>query len=359
MSKIQYNFSFRQKDGGWQVILSYKDPSGRWRQKSKQGLKSKKAAKAAGDDLLEKVESLMAATPISDELDGITLKEFAEYVFRDRHLTYNTVITYRYALEKFGALVGRPVRDITYLDIQSAMATWDYAQNTACVAITCLKLVMSFAVSPYRLRGDNPALEIKRPKDGRCRKVRSLTESEFSMLLENMPKYGWKAFLPCAIAGYAGLRLGEVLGLSWDDIDLKKGQIAVTKQYGRIGHKQWGIAPLKNGEKGRRVIPIPQPLVKILKDYKDSQPLSFSRSLWPQGRPYNWDVNRRICEIIPGVSIHALRHTYATRLLANGVDIKTVSALLGDTVNTVLNVYVDYTDDMREKAAKSVKEIFG
>ena len=153
MLKFQYNFSYREKDRGWQVILSYKDQAGRWRQKSKQGLRTKKAAKAAGDDLLEKVNELMAAAPISDELDGITLKEFAEYVFRDRHLTYNTVITYRYALEKFGALVGRPVRDITYLDIQSAMATWDYAQNTACVAITCLKLVMSYAVSPYRLRG--------------------------------------------------------------------------------------------------------------------------------------------------------------------------------------------------------------
>ena len=359
MPKFQHNFSYREKDGGWQVILSYKDSSGRWRQKSKQGLKSKKAAKAAGDDLLEKVEGLMAAEPISDELDGITLKEFAEYVFRDRNLAYNTIITYRYALGKFDGLGNTPVRDITYLDIQRAMSTWGYAQNTVVVAITVIKLVMSYAVSPYRLRQDNPAQEIKLPKDGRCRKVRALTESEFTLLLKKMSDCGWKVFLPCAIAGYAGLRLGEVLGLSWDDIDLKRGQINVSKQYCRIGHNNWDIAPLKNGEKGRRIIPIPPALKRILKEYKDSQPLSFDRSLWPQGRPHNWEVNRRIAKIVPGVSIHALRHTYATRLLANGVDIKTVSALLGDTVNTVLNVYVDYTDDMREKAAESVKEIFG
>ena len=65
-----------------------------------------------------------------------------------------------------------------------------------------------------------------------------------------------------------------------------------------------------------------------------------------------------IKKIVPDASIHSLRHTYATMLLANGTDIKTVSALLGDTVSTVLNVYVDYTDDMRRKAAQSIEKIF-
>lgn len=164
MPKFQYNFSYREKDGGWQVILSYKDSSGKWRQKSKQGLRTKKAAKAAGDDLLEKVEGLMAAAPISDELDGITLKEFAEYVFRDRNLAYNTLLIYRYAILKFGDLVDKPVRDITYLDIRKAMDQWDYALETIQLNIRCLKLVMRYAVSPYHLRTDNPAQEIKPPQ---------------------------------------------------------------------------------------------------------------------------------------------------------------------------------------------------
>ncbi len=358
MPKIQYNFSYRQKDGGWQVILSYKDLSGRWRQKSKQGLKSKKTAKAAGDDLLEKVEGLMAAEPISDELDGITLREFSEYVFRDRNLAYNTLLIYRYAILKFGDLVDKPVRDITYLDIRKAMESWDYALETIQLNIRCIKLILRYAVSPYHLRTDNPAQEIKPPKNGRKQKIRALTQAEFSALMEYMATQDDKYYMPCAIAGYTGLRFGEIMGLTWDDIDFRKSTISVTKQYGRVEHGREDIRPLKNGEKGRRVVPIPPALLRILREYKARQPLSFSRTLWPQGRPHNWNVNRRIHKILPDVSTHSLRHTYATRLLANGVDIKTVSALLGDTVTTVINVYVDYTDDMRRKAAENILKIF-
>ena len=56
--------------------------------------------------------------------------------------------------------------------------------------------------------------------------------------------------------------------------------------------------------------------------------------------------------------MHSLRHTYATRLLSHGVDIKTVSALLGDTVATVINNYVHYTDDMRKQASSMINNIF-
>ena len=62
---------------------------------------------------------------------------------------------------------------------------------------------------------------------------------------------------------------------------------------------------------------------------------------------------------LPNNSIHDLRHTYATKLLSNGVDIKTVSALLGDSLPTVLKIYVHYSDDMRLKAAGKVADIFG
>ena len=58
-------------------------------------------------------------------------------------------------------------------------------------------------------------------------------------------------------------------------------------------------------------------------------------------------------------SVHDLRHTYATRLLAEGIDIKTVASLLGDTITTVELIYVHYTDEMREKAADDINRIFG
>ena len=54
-----------------------------------------------------------------------------------------------------------------------------------------------------------------------------------------------------------------------------------------------------------------------------------------------------------------MRHTYATRLLYNGVDVQTVAALLGDTVEIVISTYIHYVDEMRKNASESVSRIFG
>ena len=53
------------------------------------------------------------------------------------------------------------------------------------------------------------------------------------------------------------------------------------------------------------------------------------------------------------------RHTYATTLLGNNVDIQTVASLLGDNINTVIKTYIHYSDEMRKNAADNVANIFG
>lgn len=353
-----YHFSFRERSGAWQVILSYKDQAGRWRQKSKQGLATKKAAKAAGEKLLEVVKEAMAAQPIDSELTDISLKEFSEYVFQSRHLAYNSILAYRCALNKYGAeLLAMPVRKITYLDIQRAIRGWTCSLASYRMYLSCLKLILSQAVEPYHIRQDNPAQALRPPRAGKKHKVRALTMDEFHAVLEHMKERPMKYFVACAIAGYAGLRIGEIDALTWDDVNFTAHELHVNKQYSRIRKGVKGIKPLKNGASGCRTLPIPPPLLKILKHWRQTQPLTFNRSLWDT-IPYSSTMARYIHEVIPDASIHSLRHTYATMLLAHGEDIKTVSALLGDTVNTVLTVYVDYTDDMRKHAANAVCKIF-
>lgn len=63
-------------------------------------------------------------------------------------------------------------------------------------------------------------------------------------------------------------------------------------------------------------------------------------------------------ESFPDHTMHDFRHTYATRLLSSGMDIKTVASLLGDTVATVERVYIHYTDEIRAKAAEDINRIF-
>lgn len=355
---LTYRFSYRERNNAWQVILSYKDHTGRWCQKTKQGFPTKKSAKVAGEKLLVSVKEKMKSQPIAAELIDISLADFSEYVFQSRHLAYNTILAYRYAIKNYGKrLLSMPVNKITYLDIQRAMMDWDCSLASYRLYITCLRLIMSQAVEPYHIRQDNPAQGLKPPREGKKHKVRALTMEEFHAILNHMKQRPMKYYVACAIAGYAGLRIGEIDALTWDDVDFTKKELHVNKQYARTSKGKKGIKHLKNGASGCRTLPIPAPLMQILKQFKQTQPLSFNRSLWDT-IPYSSTLARYIHEVIPDATIHSLRHTYATMLLAHGEDIKTVSALLGDTVTTVLHVYVDYTDDMRRNAADTVNRIF-
>lgn len=360
---LEYNFTFREKDKGWQVILSYKSIHGAWKQKSKQGFKTRKEAKIYAETLLdqikEKAESEQAAKELPIELQGITLREFADIVFRDRHLEYNSLISYSNSLSRFGSqLLDMPVADIRYVDIRASMQNWRYAASTQQQSIVCLKMVLGQACTPYNLRIDNPARSLRISSKKKQKKLCALTMEELNTLLSSLSQKNIKVYTICAIAGLAGLRFGEILGLTRADIDLTKGTISVTKQFNRIGKKQYGMKSIKNGKNGYRTVPIPERLCQIITQYKKVAPLDISGRLFPSRISNSSIINVKIQRIFPHTTIHDLRHTYATLLLAHGENIKTVAALLGDDVATVLNTYVDYTDDMRKQATKSIEKIF-
>jgi integrase len=157
--------------------------------------------------------------------------------------------------------------------------------------------------------------------------------------------------LAIAICYYTGLRRGELLGLTWKDVG---NDISVTKQL----DTQHNITTDPKTKNSFRSIPIPQALRKMLKQYHDTQPLDISRRIFP--RPYGtyYGMKQAMKLISKDLSPHCLRHTYATNLLAKGMDIRTVAALLGDNAKTVINTYIHYNDDMRSAAAKEIEKIF-
>ena len=71
-----------------------------------------------------------------------------------------------------------------------------------------------------------------------------------------------------------------------------------------------------------------------------------------------WQINTYLKRFGDNLSAHNLRHTYATKLLANGLDVKTVSSLLGDTPQMVMKTYVHDNDEMKAAASNAVAKIF-
>ena len=145
---------------------------------------------------------------------------------------------------------------------------------------------------------------------------------------------------------YSGLRIGELLALTWDDIDFIAGVLSVTKSchdgWGKEGYRRIVESP-KTGS-SVRLIPIPKQLHGVLKRAKKEIGGTYvvGGDKLISVRSYQRSFELLLKKLnIPRRGFHALRHTFATRALECGVDVKTLSELLGHKNPTVtLNRYV-------------------
>ena len=162
---------------------------------------------------------------------------------------------------------------------------------------------------------------------------------------------------------YTGLRIGELLALEWADIDLQKRLLTVSKSC-YFGKNKDGIyarvvgTPKTNSS--RRQIPIPKQLIPLLRQIK----WQGSRYVISnKGQPISTRSYQRTFALllkrlhIPHKGFHTLRHTFATRALECGMDVKSLSEILGHRSPTVtLNRYahslMEYKRDMMNRLGK-------
>lgn len=351
---MQYNFTIRKKDGNYQIIVSYKDGL-KWRQKSKQGFVTQREAKLYGQIIIEELKKTVT-NPLDDSLKDITLIQFYNiYMEENKPDVYSTFKAYDNAFKKFKSLFNKKVKDITEIHIRNTLNSLDVSISTKNMCITIISKVMKYAVSPYKIINDDPSQHIKRLKKKTESKLNTLTDADIAFLLNGLKIRNQKYYIICSIAAYTGMRYGEILGLTFDDIDFDNSIIDINKQYAYSGKGLYTLRQLKTKNSYRK-IPIPPILKNILLEYRKSQKKIrlFNVKTGSTGA-----LTTIIKKYLPNTSIHDLRHTYATKLIANGVDVKTVASLLGDTVDTVINTYIHYTNEMRLKAHDSVSKIFG
>lgn len=159
-----------------------------------------------------------------------------------------------------------------------------------------------------------------------------------------------------------GLRRGELLGLKWEDLDLVQGEMRVRRQVARI-NGEVVEAPLKT-KNAYRTFPLSEDTVGILKIQKQKA----GNSPWvfpsPTGGPISPDsvlhMLHRVLKRagLPQVRFHDLRHTFATLALQNGVDIKTVSGMLGHfSAGFTLDTYSHVTTAAQQEAARTMSGV--
>lgn len=169
------------------------------------------------------------------------------------------------------------------------------------------------------------------------------------------------------ISLYTGLRIGEVCALTWSDIDFTSGTIFVRHTVSRVkatngDTKTELILDEPKTFSSRRIIPIPSPLLPILLDYRAVSRSVFvvsDKESFVSPRTYEARFHRILTDChIEDLNYHALRHTFATRCIEAGVDVKSLSEILGHSdVSITLNTYVHSSLEMKKSQLEKLTSL--
>ena len=208
----------------------------------------------------------------------------------------------------------------------------------------------------WQLIVSNPAERVQLPK-ARKPKRRYYDDEQCKILLENLTSLGEdqiKYKVAIILTIFTGVRLGELMGLEWQDIDFKTGIICINRSSQYLADK--GI--FTKTESSIREVAIPDFVVFLLEEYKlwYEEQKSFCGELWTDsnrlfvqadGKPMHpstiskWFV-KYVAQIgLPVINFHGLRHTNATLLISQNIDVAVVAARLGHAqITTTFNFYV-------------------
>ena len=228
----------------------------------------------------------------------------------------------------------------------------------------------------WQLIVTNPAERVQPPK-AKKPKRKSYDDEQTKILLENLEKLAiedTKYKVAIILTVFTGVRLGELMGLEWQDVDFRNGIISINRSSQYLS--DMGVfTKVPKTESSIREIAIPEFIISLLEEYKlwYEDQKSIYGELWTNsdrlfvqadGKPMHpstiskWFV-KYVSQIgLPVINFHGLRHTNASLLVAQNIDIAIVSARLGHAqISTTLNFYVHPLLSHNRKAGYALENL--
>lgn len=231
--------------------------------------------------------------------------------------------------------------------------------------LTVLNAAFTYACD-MELLPANPCDRIRRVP-GPPSQVEAFTREEQRRLEEAIAVSEDRRLFGIRLCLYTGLRIGELLGLEWQDVDMEKGilhiQKTVYREKNAEGEWQLFVDRPKTAA-SERMVPLPGYLAEDLRIYRRGARSEFvienKKAERMSIRSYQYLFERLTEKAgVRKLNFHALRHTFATRALECGMDIKTLSELMGHKNATItLNRYAHSMMDTKIAAMNKLEKLF-
>lgn len=307
---------------------------------------TRKTAKVAEGDALKKGRAAKR---------GMTVTGFRDVWLANTHRKASTLSGYKTSIGIAEDFIGDvPLDRIgeAHMDrLVAEMLTADYSARTVRRTVREFKAMLKAAqrlgyVHSVPSPGSLPKVDAE--------PVRPLSRDEVTRVIAAAPDYWRPLFL---LAATPGLRRGELLGLTSDDVDLEAKTVTVRRAVnGTTGHLEVPKTPA-----ARRTVHIPKQTVRALLAHAPAPTelgLLFPTERGHMAHPSNFSariVAKAFADAKVDGALHGLRHTYASVLIAAGCSVKVVQTMLGhEDVTTTLNVYGHLFPDEWDKAAKAI-----
>ncbi|PFW37654.1 site-specific integrase [Bacillus anthracis] len=368
-----------KQTGNWDFVFSIaKDPmTGKRKQVRRRGFRTKREAY----DAMLKLKAEMLSGERSDLLK-LTYATYVDEWMKERtfHLqatTYEIHKTYiaNVIKPRLGHFQLREIEPIHMQKFVNELAI-DVGYSPATVHLIYRIVSASLKKAKVlKLIDENPTIGITLPKLRKTSEINVWTLEEVNHFInEGKNVYRpTRMYICCVIALLTGMRQGEIMGLRWKDIDFENRIIYIRQtltQSGKIKVGAKNNASIRNvhfpikliGELELHRETIKKERLYHGRDYEDNDLVICARKGNPliprNGRIEFYNLTEKLG--LPKIRFHDLRHTHATMLIQQNVNVKLISERLGHTdIQTTLNTYSHVLPNMQREVADKLDEMFG
>jgi len=246
-----------------------------------------------------------------------------------------------------------PFKDIRPLHlerIKKNMKDAGRAPRSIQYALAVVRQIFNHAIRNELYSGDNPATKVKKPKVDNKR-VRFLNQAEADLLLVELKDRSLKLHDMALISLHCGLRAGELFDLTWGCVDLDRESLVLMDTKGSVNRTVYMTSEVKDvlsqmetGKPTDRVFP------NRKGKRRNEASNAFGRAVTELG--FNTGIEDRRHKVI----FHTLRHTFASWLVQNGVDLYTVQKLMGHSTISMTERYAHLAPDNLKSAVKKLED---